>query len=518
MKKKYTVRKQLRYLVMLAVILAALIVGIDAIVNCVKTVKKDYRSAAVIATVHLRDSLENGTDSWEYDPETGTVWCDGKEVFVDLFDKINSVDSTIFHTVFWDDTRVLTNIKDNDGNYAVGTKADEKIYAAVKNGETYSKNNVEIFGKDYTVCYMPIYNEGQFCGMLFTGINQEAVTKDTFNLVVAVIGAMAIALVIIILVSNKMLKDISTNLSTKLTGGYDELMDFSGDVKEISKRTAAEAADISRAMNNVANGATGQAAATQQAMASTEEFTQSIDVVNTEIGESRDFLDKISECVKDSEDAIETLNASIDSNNEIVGNISADIEQGVESTKNAKSIVKTIDNLAFQINLLALNASVEASHAGEFGLGFAVVADEIKNLATNSAQSAAETADIIAEIVDTMSKTQECNERLVEANKEQLVKAEQVSEKMVAMKENVESIVAKLDHIKEKSNSLQTIKGELVQVIQTLSATAEENAAVSEQVCASSETVGNDVDDLADSVSGIGVICEELKGIVDYFG
>lgn len=150
--RKFTVSKQLRYLVIIAVLFVAIIVCVDSLAMSISNIKKDYQSMALISTVHLRDSLENGNENWEYDEATDTVFCNGEEVSVDLFDTIHATESTVYHTIFYKDTRVLTNIKDTNGNYAVGTTADENIYANVKAGNTYTKNGVKIFGAKYTVC------------------------------------------------------------------------------------------------------------------------------------------------------------------------------------------------------------------------------------------------------------------------------------------------------------------------------------------------------------------------------
>lgn len=517
--KARTVRAELRSLVVLSVAFVAIIVGITSVLLVVNEIKKNYRSMAQASTTHLKEGLENGQHDWKYIEATDSIYCGAKEISVDLFNEINNDDSTVFHTIFLDDTRVLTNIRDASGNYVLGTKADDKIYAEVKAGNTFTKNSVKIINSKYTVCYEPIYTaDNQFFGMLFTGINQEAVNRATLIISLSIIVCVVIIFIVINMISNKLLLNISSALSERMSEGYEELEHFSSKVRLISGKTDSEVAEISKAMTNVAEGAMGQAAATEEAMASTEEFTSSISIVNNEIDESFNYIKSINTCVEESENSMIELNQSIDANNRIVQNVSHDIIMGVESTDEATKVVKAIDNLALQINLLALNASVEASHAGQYGKGFAVVAEEIKTLATNSAESARETSEIIKGIVSTMKNATKSNEQLVEANNLQLKKAAVVQEKMDALKTNILSIERKLENIREKADSLNIVKDELLEVISRLSCGSEQNAAISQQVSASTTNVSTDVNDLADSLKTVGDICDSLKALIEYFG
>ncbi len=518
-KRTTTVRSELRRLVILSVAVVALIVGVISVLLVVNEIKQNYKNMAQASTTHLKEGLENGQHDWKYIEDTGTIFCGAKEISVDLFNEINNDDSSVFHTIFYDDTRVLTNIRDASGNYVLGTQADPKIYELVKAGNTYTKNSVKIINAKYTVCYEPIYTaDDRFFGMLFTGINQDAVNRATLIISLSIIACAVVIYVAINIISNRLLLKISSALSSRMTDGYEELEAFSSKVKIISDKTDSEASEISKAMTNVAEGAMSQAAATEEAMASTEEFTSSISIVNNEIDESFNYIRTINACVEESENSISELNLDINNNNTIVQNVSHDIRMGVESTDQATKVVKAIDDLALQINLLALNASVEASHAGQYGKGFAVVAEEIKTLANNSAESARETSEIIKGIVNTMKKATLSNEQLVAANNLQLEKAAVVSEKMAALKTNIFSIERKLENIREKADSLNIVKDELLEVISRLSSGSEQNAAISEQVSASTTSVSCDINDLSSSLKTIGDICESLKNLIEYFG
>lgn len=513
-----TVTQKIRLLVTLSVIFAVFLVGLSSMIVCARTMRQNYCDEAEIATAHLKEAIENGKAEWSYNAETGQLSCGLRDVTVDLFIDINNINDTVFHTVFFKDTRVLTNLKNDKGEYMVGTQADPAIYASVKAGNIYTRNGVAIGSSSYTVCYMPIYNGNEFFGMLFTGINQTAVNKMIVTALSIIIASGLVVAVVMYLISGSQLRNISTSMSSKLNSGWDKLQTFSTNVKTISEKATDEVTEIGKAMGNVSNGAVGQASQTQQAMASTQEFAASIDIVNGEISDSYEFIDTIRNCVRESEESITVLNEVIDRSNNLVNGISDNIAESVKNTREANSIVKTIDGIATQINLLALNASVEASHAGDFGRGFAVVANEVKNLAISSASSAKETSDIISDIVDAMDKTRESNDKLVTTNSDLQKRAEEVRDKMRLLKDSIEAIVIRLDNIKDKSSALTAVKDELNMIISKLSTTSQDNAAVAEEVTASTNSVTHDVEDLANSLENVSVICNDLQALVEYFG
>ncbi|OHD10364.1 MAG: hypothetical protein A2Y41_10335 [Spirochaetes bacterium GWB1_36_13] len=146
-----------------------------------------------------------------------------------------------------------------------------------------------------------------------------------------------------------------------------------------------------------------------------------------------------------------------------------------QSSEEIKKIIKVIDDIAFQINLLALNANVEAARAGKYGKGFAVVAEEVRNLAVKSATAVKETTKMVEKSIGNINKgnnlVQVTATKLDEITVDILKAADLVSEITAASREQS----AGLDQISTGLNQIE-------QVTQTVSASAEQSAAASEEL------------------------------------
>lgn len=146
-----------------------------------------------------------------------------------------------------------------------------------------------------------------------------------------------------------------------------------------------------------------------------------------------------------------------------------------ESSAKIGSIIKTIEDIAFQTNILALNASVEAAHAGDAGEGFSVVADEVRSLAAKSGEAANNTGLLIERSIKDVQIETESTDHVISA--------------MQIINECIQSIKALMDDIalasaqqSEKIASVEAGIKDISQVVQVNSAVAQESATVSREL------------------------------------
>ncbi|WP_428024070.1 methyl-accepting chemotaxis protein [Arcobacter sp.] len=167
--------------------------------------------------------------------------------------------------------------------------------------------------------------------------------------------------------------------------------------------------------------------------------------------------------VKDTSD----IQSHIQSENSMVHNL-------VENSKNITAVINMIEAIAFQTNILSLNAAVEAATAGEAGKGFAVVAQEVRNLATRSAEAAKEIKSVVDLIQNETLNIKNSSDQIAKAVDETKVRVDELIKLMNGFEKNssrtvfeVESIsnkifinLAKLDHIIYKNNLYKLLFGE----------------------------------------------------------
>jgi methyl-accepting chemotaxis protein len=170
----------------------------------------------------------------------------------------------------------------------------------------------------------------------------------------------------------------------------------------------------------------------------------------------------------------------------VVGEVVTTMQAISGSSRKISDIIGVIDGIAFQTNILALNASVEAARAGEQGRGFAVVAGEVRNLAQRSAQAASEIKTLITDSVDK-----------VQGGSELVQQAGVTMQEIVASVQRVSNLIGEISRVAtEQSSGLAQVHGTVTQLDQM----TQQNAALVEQSAAAAGSMRDQVERMAHAV------------------
>lgn len=485
---------------------------------------------------------------------------------LDLVDKIKT-ESDVDVSVFYGDTRYLTTLTDESGARLVGEKVGEDVISHVlKSGEHLFIEELELGGKSYLAYYMPLYNEGGTTpvGMIFTGIGHEHVDEGgkiiSYNISTIIFGVLVFAIIAGFFIVNNMtralnkgvsaLEELSEgnlnvevaekmtkrpdeigNIGRAITKLRDELLgivteikkqcetmdDLANQLKLQTRETVDSIIQVENAVGEIAQGAGNQAEETQTA-------TENVVTIGNMISGNLHDTEALNENATKMQEAGQAAMATFDELNKTNQKVMQSIEKIHEQTNTTNASAQKIQeataiitSIADETNLLALNASIEAARAGEQGRGFAVVAAQIQKLAEQCNESALQISEIAELLLADSTEAVETMQSVRDIVQTQDADMQETNVRLAEVLQGIEDSFTMVNQVTRQTEQMDEARINVIDIVQSLTAISEENAAGTEETLASITLVNDVVKGISKQSAVLKAIAAEINKKLNVF-
>lgn len=307
------------------------------------------------------------------------------------------------------------------------------------------------------------------------------------------------------------------HVTTDINEQCEKLHGSAGSMAQSVDETLNTVEQVEKAVNEIAQGATSQAQETQTATEQVIVMGGMIEETGVKVEELRENARKMRGASEQAMEILDALGEVNQQTKDAIAVIAKQTDVTNESAMKIKMAVDIITDIAEETNLLSLNASIEAARAGEQGRGFAVVAGQIQRLAEQSNESAQQITAIIELLIQETQRSVQTMADVKAVIEKQDENVNLTERAFGDVQEGITQSIESIKTIAQRTEELDQARVKVVDVVQNLTAIAQENAASAEETSASATEMSAIMESIDSNARSLNEVADRLHDTIAQF-